>query len=241
MTYFLRRASFLLLLAAVLAPMCTAQSFVFASPNTRTHMSEEAALASQDSFEQRNFLAVAEYLAGKLCHNSEVRGGEGLDQADTENTAITLGCKGGPAIYLGELLARYAHQEWVLFFSASPRGHERLFVIHFSAGLAEAMSQVRQHQVPQATVIAEGKSVRVYIWVKDHAQDELIRALAQDTHAETKEISGTGLLIGNDDRKKAQQVFDKKILAYEREHKTAFSLQLWSKHLHDMEAAALLR
>src|SRR5262249_11527918 len=54
-----------LLLSASLSS--AAQSFIFGSPNTREHMSDEAAIAARDSFEQRNFLAVARYLAGRLC------------------------------------------------------------------------------------------------------------------------------------------------------------------------------
>src|SRR6476620_3909513 len=51
----------------LLAGLSHAQSFVFVSPNTRTHMPDSVAVASQDSFEQQNFLAVARYLAARLC------------------------------------------------------------------------------------------------------------------------------------------------------------------------------
>src|SRR5258708_10614157 len=88
----------------LLTGVCQGQAFVFVSPNTRTHMSAEFALESQDSFEQSNFVAVARYLASKLCPRPAVWSGEGMDGTDTENTALVTGCKNGNAIYLGELL-----------------------------------------------------------------------------------------------------------------------------------------
>src|SRR5215831_10190320 len=83
-----------LLLAASLSTPSLAQSFVFASPNTREHMSDEAAIASQDSFEQQNFVAVARYFAARLCVAPEVKSSEGLDGPGAENSLLVTGCRG---------------------------------------------------------------------------------------------------------------------------------------------------
>ena len=104
------------LLCFLLAGICHAQAFVFASPNTRTHMPDSVAVASQDSFEQQNFLAVARYLAAQLCPATKpraemdrlpgtaVEASTGLDGPERENWLMILGCKDGPAEYLSLLL-----------------------------------------------------------------------------------------------------------------------------------------
>ncbi|HZI57129.1 MAG TPA: hypothetical protein VFF39_10160 [Verrucomicrobiae bacterium] len=149
-------------LCFLLAGLCHAQSFVFASPNTRTHMPDSVALASQDSFEQQNFLAVGRYLAARLCptlafqpksqtkanaHTNAparaqaaaqtnvqtmVQASVGLDGLGAENSLMVTGCKNGPAEYLSMLLARYGHQKWGLVFISAKAGPERLFVITLS-------------------------------------------------------------------------------------------------------------
>ena len=119
----------LIVLCVLLTGLCQGQSFVFVSPNTRGYMSGDFALESQDSFEQRNFAAVARYLASKLCTRPQVWSGEGMDGTDTENTALVTGCKNGNAIYLGELLGRYAHQKWILIFNQAQKSDQRLYMI----------------------------------------------------------------------------------------------------------------
>jgi hypothetical protein len=244
----IRHCEFFLLL--FLVQVSAAQSFIFASPNTRSHMSDTEAFASQDSFEQQNFLAVAHYLGVRLCgkanavkHDAtksnitkvKVYGGEGLDGHDTENTALVTGCKGEQVFYVAELLGRYAHQKQVLVFSAIPNANERLFVISLSAvGPEEAVNQMHKHGLAEGTVITEGEGTLVYIWEQDHSQDAQIHALSEDNHGTIEELAGKGLLIGDDDRAKAQQIFDKKLSAYERQHHVAFSQQLWTKKLHDL-------
>jgi hypothetical protein len=230
-----------LLLAASLATSSLAQSFVFASPNTREHMSDEAALASRDSFEQQNFLAVARFLAARLCQAPRVESSLGVDGPGSENSALVTGCRLGEGTYLGVLLGRYAHQKWVLIFTPAPGGSDRLFVLTLpSAGPKEALApeevlaKMRKLGLSEGTVIAQGSETVVYVWVKDTSQDEAIHAFAETNHGAVQQTRGTGVLIGSDDRALAQSAFDRRILSYERAHHLAYSAQLWSKKLRDM-------
>lgn len=218
------------------------------------------ALDAQSSFEQRNFLAVAQYLGERVCGKADISspnaksadaakpnalqpdaaevkiyGGEGLDGRDTENTGLIAGCQPGPAVYLAELLGRYRRQKWVLVFFADSNASERLFVITLSATPPEdAISQLHKHGLAEATVIAEGHGARIYIWTQDHSQDARIHAFSEDNRGAIQELAGNGQLIGNDDRAKAQQVFDGKLAAYERQHHVAYSRQLKARRLRRM-------
>ncbi len=235
-----------------LAGLCHAQAFVFGSPNTRTHMPDHVALASQDSFEQQNFLAVARYLAARLCPAPKVQAATGIDGPGAENSAMVTGCKSGPATYLGELLARYAHQNWALIFiprkdnpaSKSNRagkdvpsqdGPERLFTITLSGVDPEqTLQQMRKHGLTDGTVVVQENHILVYVWVKDSSMDGNIHAFVEASHGEVQEIAGTGKLIGHQDRGQAQRILDENISRYERAHGVAFSGLLWSKKMRDM-------
>jgi hypothetical protein len=236
-----------LLLATCLSLPGSAQSFVFASPNTREHMSDEAALASRDSFEQQNFLAVARYLAARLCAAPKIESSEGLDGQGAENSLLITGCRGKPAVYLAELIARYGRQRWALIFDADAKtfashgpgsnsgAQEMLFVITLSnLGSQQALQQMRRHGLSEGAVISNEKRVVVYVWTKDATANESVRAFAQASHGELREIHGRGFLIGDQDRAQAQRILDRDIAAYERRHNVALSRELWSRRLHDM-------
>jgi hypothetical protein len=241
----------------VFAGLSQAQAFVFASPNTRTHMPDSVAVASQDSFEQQNFLAVARYLAAQLCPaakprvemdlwpDAAVEASTGLDGPGAENSLMILGCKDGPAAYLSLLLARYGHQKWGLAFVPSKNGPERLFVITLSGiGVEQTLAQMRKHGLTEGTVVLQKNRIQVYVWVQKNLEQEKaegdsvhknVRAFAGGNHGELQEITGTGKLVGDEDRAKAQRVLDENIACYERAHGIVLSRLLWTKKLREME------
>jgi len=223
------------ILGLAVAPFCAAQSFIFVSPNTREHLSDQDAIASLDSFEEANFVAVAGYLGNKICAHPKTGKSEGLDGPGAENSVLITGCKPQPALYLAELLGRYAHQKFVLIFSPDANGPERLWVVTVpSARPADALQQLRQHGFTAATVMAEDGKVRILIWEQDHSQDQQVRALAADNHGEVQELPGKGHLIGADRRAEAQQIFDTAIDGHEQKRKVKLSALLWSRWLRDL-------
>ena len=211
------------------------QSFLFISPNTREHMSDEAAWESLDSFEQRNFVAVENYLATRLCSKPEVVSAEGMDGSTTENSTLVTGCNAGRARYLGELLARYAHQKWIFIFDPVSGGSERLLIVSFFAGHpAEMPKLLRQQGLTAATVVVKDKLVQVYLWLKDHSQDTAAAAFVQAVHGTVQELKGKATFTGSDSRAAAQPIFDREIQIYERAHHQSFSKLLGSRSLHDL-------
>lgn len=213
----------------------TARSFLFVTANTREHMTDESAWASMDVFEQRNFLAVENYLAARLCSKAQAISAVGMDGTTAENSTVMMGCETGRVIYLGELLGRYAHQKSILIFEPASAASERLLIVDFSSEHPENTTRLlRQQGIVSATIVAETKQVRVYVWVKDHSQDSALEAFVQEVHGTLQQLAGNARLIGSDSRAAAQQVFDKDIRSYERAHHQSFSKLLWSPELHDL-------
>lgn len=212
-----------------------AQAFLFVSPNTREHMTEESAWKSLESFEQSNFLAVARYLAGRICARPAVWSVEGMDGNNTENSSLIAGCSLSQAEYLGELLARYAHQKWLLLFEPDPDRKERLLIITFSTDRpADIAQDLRQFGISTGTILVEDKAARLYLWVNDRSKDAQVLAFVTARKGKLEEIAGTATLIGNTDRTAAQHIFDRDIHAYEHAHHLALSKLLWSRQLRDL-------
>ena len=217
----------------------TAQSFLFVSPNTREHMTDEFAWASLDSFEQNNFLAVADYLTTRLCAKPRVQSAEGMDGSDTENSSLITGCSSTKARYVGELLGRYTHQKWILVFDPDASSNERLLIATFSSDHpADVAKELRQAGLNAGTIVFLEKTVRFYLWRKNASQDAEVRAYVESHHGVLEEIAGKGTFIGSDHRSQAQGIFDQGIRAYEQAHHQSFSRLLWTKQLHDLKRAA---
>ncbi|HEY6348891.1 MAG TPA: hypothetical protein VI636_05715 [Candidatus Angelobacter sp.] len=215
-----------------------AQSFLFVSPNTRDHLSDEDAAGSLNSFEQSNFLAVAKYLGKKVCGAPHIFSAEGIYDGAAENSSLLTGCKNSQAQYLGALLGRYAHQKQILVFDPSPlpESKERLLMVEFTTDHpADTVKHLRQYPISGATVLFQGQVIQVYIWAVDHAEDAAVHRLADAEHATLREIPGKGTMIGDElSRVVAQHAFDQRIAAYERAHHRSLSRLLGSKQLHDM-------
>lgn len=231
---------FAVLRCFLLTGISAAQSFLFVSPNTREHMTDEFAWDSLDSFEQNNFLAVANYFSTRLCAKPQVQSAEGMDGDNTENSSLITGCSSAKARYVGELLGRYAHQKWILVFDPdASSSSERLLIVTFSSDHpAEAAKELRQAGIRAGTIVFQEKSVRFYLWAKDDSQDATVHSFVESHHGKLEQIAGKATFIGNDNRSAAQQIFDQRIRVYERAHHHSYSRLLWSKQLHDMKRAA---
>jgi hypothetical protein len=214
---------------------CYGQSYIFESPNTREHMSDNEAVQSLNSHEQRNFEAVAGYLSQKLCSDPAVAGGVGMFAGSSENSVMITGCKDQTAVYLGELLARYAHQEWFLVFTPDLRGSERLLVVTLKgSSVADLAVEMRKAGLNTGTILSHAGEISVYLWEKNHSQDDAIHTLAITHQGQIREIPGQGKLTGSDSRAQARRIFDREIAGYERQRSQKLSALLRSRRLHNM-------
>ena len=186
-------------------------------------------------------MAVANYLGTRLCPKPKVVNAEGMEESDSENSILVTGCKREDALYLGELLGRYAHQKWILVFNPAPKGNQRLFIVTFvAAEPADTLKEIRKFKIKAGTIVpathdnGKDQPVRAFLWVQDHSQDSAIDAFARAVHGAVEEIAGNGTMIGDDSRISAQKIFDREIKAYELAHRRALSKMLWSATLHDL-------
>ena len=218
----------------------------FVSPNVRDRMTYEAAEESLKSFEETNFIAVADRVLCSLAPRAQVRavigevhehGKLGLEGAEN-STLLRAQLSTDEMRYAVALLGRYAHQEYVIVFTARAVSYgmahrpARLFTLRLPPKTPRARvdRELDAAGVPYRTL--DGDSVIVFL--PQDASDDGVRAAARRLHATVFVQTGVGELIGDDDRLKAAAIYDRIIAEFESVHpEKKLSAKLWSAEWHD--------
>ena len=219
------------------------------SPNTRDSMSYADAKISLTSFEETDFVAVADRIVCALASRGsvvkaigEVHEQGSMGASGAENSVVVK----APVLlqdmrYMMALLGRYAHQKFVIIFipektDASAANPAKMVLLR----IPQKISRVRMEQVldrtgvPYRTLLDEH---RVLVLPPAGASDAAVRKAAQRLGAKIEIERGTGEIFGDDDRGKALAAYDQIIAEYESAHPDkALSSRLWSREWHDAES-----
>lgn len=218
------------------------------SPNTRDSMSYADAKISLASFEETNFVAVADRIVCALASQGSVQKAIGevheqgsLGVSGAENSVVV---KAPVALvdmrYMMALLGRYAHQKFVIVFSpdeasASPKSAQMVLL-----RVPQNISRVRMERVLDKTGVPYRALLddhRVLVFLPAGTSDAAVRKTAHRLGAKVEIERGTGEIFGDDDRGKASAAYDGIIAEYESAHPDkAMSPRLWSREWHDAES-----
>jgi len=234
----LHRLAAILLITLSLAPGVSSgsdqpqRSFVLASANTRSTLTDQDAVSSLGSFEQTNATAVADRISCLLTRNVHIGDALGIFDDSSENSFIVeIDLPRLRAEYIAALLGRYAHQQFVLLFVAQPGGHDKLWIIKTNETLGTVIAEARKLHLTPLTVRNE-KDQRE-IWLVEKGEKHLnVDELKTNLKATGSAIEGSSDLVGDDDRSKSAAIFQKRINTYE-EHHTSLSPSLWTRSWHD--------
>ena len=221
------------------------------SPNTRDSMSYADAKVSLRSFEETNFVAVADRIVCALAQRGEVETAIGevheqgtLGVSGAENSAVVKAPVSLEEMrYVMALLGRYAHQKFVIAFvpadaGASPTKAAEMILLR----VPQTTSRVRMEQVldetgvPYRTLLSKDEH-RVLVFLPEGTADAAVRKAAHRLGAKIEIERGRGEIFGDDDRGKASAAYDRIIADYESAHPDkALSSRLWSREWHDAES-----
>ncbi|HEY2362161.1 MAG TPA: hypothetical protein VGK36_13655 [Candidatus Angelobacter sp.] len=219
------------------------------SPNTRDSMSYADAKISLTSFEETNFVAVADRIVCALAPRGSVEKAIGevheqgsLGVSGAENSVVVKAPVSLQDMrYTMALLARFAHQKFMIVFIPEEAGGSRpkpaeMVLLH----VPQKISRVRMERVldksgvPYRTLLDDH---RVMVFLPEGTPDAAVRKAAQRLGAKIEAERGTGEIFGNDDRSKALAAYDRIIAEYELAHPDkALSSRLWSREWHDAES-----
>ena len=209
-------------------------TFIFASPNTRSALTDHDAEISLTSFEQINAVAVADRLGCSFSGPVNISGVVGVFEDSSENSLIMKSrLSSSQADYVAWLFGRYAHQEFVLVFVPKPGGKDRLWTIKTAKPIDEVLAAGRAQHLSSFTVMRTGD--RTELWVVDTADklSQTLNILADKLQGTASSVSGTAEMFGDEDRLKAARLFQQKIQAFEKHIKHPLSARLWSQGWHD--------
>ena len=214
-----------------------------ASPNTRDSMSYAEAQASLTSFEEANFVAVADRIVCSLAKRGRVeaaigeaheKGKLGLEGA--ENSAVVE----APLLfdemrYAMALLGRYAHQKFVIAFAPAQEGTAEVLLLRMPANTpVTTVEKTLDGEGVLYRTLLPGNRVLVFLAAGE--SDAAVRKAAQRLGATLERRRGQGEIVGDDDRGRAMADYDRIIAAFERSHPShALSQLLWSRAWHDAE------
>lgn len=219
------------------------------SPNTRDSMSYADAKISLASFEETNFVAVADRIVCALASRGSVD--KAIGEAHEQGSLGVSGAENSVVVkapialqdmqYMMALLGRYAHQKFVVVFIPEEAGSSRskaaeMVLLHVPQKISPVrMEQILdQSDVPYRTLLDEH---RVLVFLPAGTSDDAVRKAAQRLSAKIEAERGTGEIFGDNDRGKALAVYDRTIAEYESAHPDkALSAKLWSREWHDAES-----
>ncbi len=235
----------LLLCTLLLVTTAAAQQMAvgLGSPNTRDSLSYADAKISLRSFEETNFVAVADRIVCALAARGTVETaiGEVHEKGGVTGAENSVVVKAPVSLetmrYAMALLGRYAHQKFLAVFvpeGAGPSvGTSELILLRVPQGVPRArMEQVLDSTgVPYRTLVDDHT---VLVFLPEGASGAAVRKAGRRLGAKMEITRGSGELFGDNDRARASAAYDRIIGAYESAHPdTALSGRLWSREWRD--------
>ena len=226
------RVSVSVILISMFAIACFGQSmrsYVIASPNTRSKLTDQDARMSLGSFEHVNATAVADRLACSLTHSVRIADGVGIFDDSSENSFVVqtdLGQK--QTEYLSFLLARYSHQEFVLLFITRPTGADRLWIIRTPQSWNDVANQVRSLHLVPVTVTEKQNTIDIYVVDFGSKSTAKLATLVSLLKATSETTIGSAEIPGDEDRKTATTLFEQEIKSAEQQNGKHLSTYLWT-------------
>lgn len=219
------------------------------SPNTRDSMSYANAKISLASFEETNFVAVADRIVCALASRGSVEKAIGevheqgrMGVSGAENSVVVKAPVSLQDMrYAMALLGRFAHQKFVIVFipeegSASRSKPAEMVLLRVPPKTSRVRMEkvLDQTGIPYRTLLDEH---RVLVFLREGTSDAAVRKAAQRLGAKIEAERGTGEIFGDNDRGKALAAYDRIIAEYELAHPDkALSSKLWSREWHDAES-----
>jgi len=206
-------------------------SYIFASPNTKSGPVGGESAKNLESFEELNAISVADRIACSFTHSAGISSTLGVFNGLAENSfVVETDLVPAQIEYVASLLGKYERQEFVLWFAPKSDGPDRLWTIRVPPHEAKDVIAVMRQMHLRGATIKTG-TAPTEVWIADFGgkfasvPDDLAGRLEGNATSE----AGIAHLIGNDDRSKAAALFQNKIDAFERETNARLSSRLGSR------------
>ena len=221
--------SFLLVLLLGWTTILSAQqdqrslNYGFVSPNTKTDLKLEQAIAGMSSAEETRLLQKAINLSCAV--RTRIRAFRALGSwSDGAEHSVLLRVSGDEAMlrYVLSRMGRDAQQKFVIYFHPNPTGAVDLYTLWVrtrprtsARNFVTLSNKLGRAGIPFRTMVRSGGTTIVYVIDLDRDLRPKIMAAAHSLRARVNSETGNAQLFGDDDRDKARARFDQEIKNYE--------------------------
>lgn len=211
------------LLLALLLGWTTAvsaqQNYGIVSPNTRTGLKLQDAIAGRNSAEESRLLKQAVDLGCVV--RSRIRAFRALGSwSDGAEHSVLLRVNGDEESlrYVLSRLGRDAEQKYVIYFHPKPEGTADLYTLRprtRARNLVALTNTLERAGIPFRTLVPSGDTTAIYIIDLDRNLRAKILAAARQLRARVTSQPGNAVLFGDDERPQAKAKFEEEIKTYE--------------------------
>jgi hypothetical protein len=217
--------SFLIVLVLSWATLGSAQqdrkafNYGFVSPNTKTDLKLEQAIAGMKSEDEAKLLNNAVNLSCVV--RTRITAYRALGSwSDGAEPSVVLRVRGDEATlrYVLSRMGRDAQQKYVIYFHPTVRGAVNLYILRPRArtrNLVGLTNELERAGIPFRTLVPRCETTAVYIIDLDRDLRDKIMNAARKLRARVSEEAGTAQLFGDDEREKAKLKFEQEIKDYE--------------------------
>jgi len=198
------------------------QSYIFVSPNTRENLTLEEAMAGLKSAEEIRLIAEERDVACRLRRAVTIRKAVGSWSDGAEHSTVITGSMGLSSLrYAGSWLGKFATQKAILYFHPSSKGGGRIYVLYLRpkmSDIAGIANKLEGDGIPNRTIVPRRNRVIVFVVDLKNELRTKIRSAARRLRARWTASKGEGEFIGDDNRDKAQKIYDAEIAGYEKKY-----------------------
>ena len=213
------RALLLVLLLGWTTTVAAQQNYGIVSPNTKTDLKLQDAIAGMKSAEEARLLKQALNLGCVV--RTRIRAFRALGSwSDGAEHSVLLTFNGDEESlrYVLSRMGRDAEQKYVIYFHPKPQGTADLYVLRprtRARNLVALTTALERAGIPFRTLVPSGNTTAIYIIDLERDLRPKILAAARRLRARVSQQSGNALLFGDDERSQAKAKFDQEIKNYE--------------------------
>jgi hypothetical protein len=197
-------------------------NYGFVSPNTKTDLKLEQAIAGMKSVEEAKLLNKAINLGCVV--RTRIRAFRALGSwSDGAEHSVLLRVRGDEATlrYLLSRMGRDAEQKYVIYFHPKREGKVDLYTLWprtRARNLVALTNELERAGIPFRTLVPSRETTAIYIIDLDRDLRTKIMNAARRLRARVSQEAGDAQLFGDDERGKAKLKFEQEIKDYERKN-----------------------
>jgi hypothetical protein len=206
-----------------------ANSYAFVSPNTSENLTIREAITRLNSLDEKRLIDEAVLVACRLNLAARVQRAVGSwSDGAQHSTVLRTSADKATLRYAASWLGKFARQKTVLYFHRSLSGGARMYVLFVPRGnrdMVAVAAELDSDGLANRTLVPRKMRILIYVVDLKNELQAKVQTAARRLQARVSSTRGDGGFIGDeDDRDKAQAIFERELRKYEVGHPRARSV-----------------